>query len=147
MKLKTIVIIFSLLSPLITVTVPSAAEVPATKLYVDPPNIIDPLMVPGKNFTVNVMVANVTDLYTWQFYLNWSSTILNVTGVVEGPFLSSNDTYNTYFYKKVYNDQGYLKASCTLSGEPESSAAKGSGVIAKVNFTVVATGSTTVHLI
>ena len=146
MKLKTIFIIFSLISPLIIVNVPGVAEVPATKFYVDPPSIIDPLLVPGKNFTVNIMVANVSDLYTWQFYLNWTATIVSVTGVYEGPFLSSNGTYATYFAKRVYNDKGYLWASCTLSGEPASSAAKGSGVIATVNFTVLATGSTLLDL-
>ena len=101
----------------------------------------------GESFIVDIMVNNVSGrgLYTWTFYLNWSFNILTVADVKEGPFLAG-EGYKTFFFRRIYNDQGYLKASCTLIGEPASSAAKGSGVIATVNFTVVATGSTPLHL-
>jgi hypothetical protein len=56
------------------------------RLYVDPPSIIDPTLLPPANFTVNINVANVTDLYDYQFKLGYDTAILNCLGAIIIPF-------------------------------------------------------------
>jgi len=103
--------------------------VPTTKVYVDPPLVT---ANPGGTFTVNVKIANVEDLYGYQFELGWDPALLEYTGVIEGPFLSSEDTYFTFFVKKPRAD--HLHIECTLVGEPASAAASGSGTLVIVEF-------------
>jgi hypothetical protein len=52
-----------------------------TKLYVDPPEIIDPTMIPSSLFTVNIAVANVTDMKTCTFNLTYDSNVIGFFGL------------------------------------------------------------------
>jgi hypothetical protein len=65
--------------PLLTVHSGSAPEI-----YVSPANISN--AVTNNDYTVNITVANVSDLYAWEFQLNYSATILKVVSysVVSG---------------------------------------------------------------
>lgn len=65
----------------------SGCLAPTTTLYVDPPSVRDPTLVSGHVFTVNISIADVKDLYAFQFELKWNGPVLNVTKITEGPFL------------------------------------------------------------
>jgi len=49
---------------------------PTTKLYVDPPEIIDPTLLPPATFTVNVTVDDVQNLYGYEYNMSFNSQIL-----------------------------------------------------------------------
>ena len=127
---------------------PVAAN-PETKLFVDPPISTASL---GESFIVNITVADVKNLYTYQFRLSWEPEVLNVTRVTEGPFLSSEGNYTTYFSRKIFNDpdplgfSGYIYVACTLMGEPRTAAASGSGILTTVEFFVKGQGNTSLYL-
>ena len=53
--------------------------VPAPELYVDSVTIESPSY--GKNFTTEVSLANVTDLYGFEFKLYWNTTLLDLVDV------------------------------------------------------------------
>ncbi|OGD48495.1 hypothetical protein A3K79_02535 [Candidatus Bathyarchaeota archaeon RBG_13_46_16b] len=55
-------------------------------LYVDPPLIIDPSMMPGDEFQVDIRVANVSNLYDFEFTLLYDTNVLNGLGIVTYPF-------------------------------------------------------------
>lgn len=69
---------------------------------------------------VNVTVTDVTDLYGWQFSLYYDSTLLNGTGVSEGPLLKSggNTKFFNFFFGDNYNStHGLVTAGCSLLGK------------------------------
>ena len=43
----------------------------------------------GSNFTLDINIANVTDLYAFQFDIGFGPSVLQATSVVEGSFLPS----------------------------------------------------------
>lgn len=100
-------------------------------------------------FTVNIGASGVTDLFTWEFKLSWNASLLDVTSVTEGSFLSDGVPGTTAFYSETFQDQAgsdYVFVNCTLmSGSGKS----GSGVIATVDFdldTSATAGSTPLDL-
>ena len=84
----------------------------------------------GENFTIEVKVSNVTDLYGWEFHLRWNSTILDCMEVNEGPFLKSGGS--TFFTYKINNTKGSIVVDCTLLGDVEG--VDGTGTIATITF-------------
>ncbi len=50
-----------------------------TRFYVDPPSIIDQALTPPKTFTVNVTLANVTNLFGFEYKLFWDPSLINLT--------------------------------------------------------------------
>jgi len=49
-----------------------------TKLLIDPPSLYFETLVPGKRFSINVTVANVTDLKGYEFKLSFNTQMLDV---------------------------------------------------------------------
>jgi hypothetical protein len=87
----------------------------------------------GKNFSINVTISNVSDLYGWQFALSWNTSLLDLVNATEGPFLKSGGN-NTYFNYNLNATAGNLIADCTLLGDV--SGVSGSGVLATTTFYV-----------
>jgi len=96
----------------------------------------------GENFTVNVNVVNITDLYSWEFYMNWTAPLLNVTSVGEGSFLKSQPG-ETQFHQEIHNDEGYIYVNCMRT---DASGVSDSGTLANVTFLVEDEGNSTLHL-
>jgi PKD repeat protein len=51
-------------------------------LYVDPPEIIDPTLMPPKIFTINVTVNYVTNMYDYEFKLSYNTEMLTCFGAI-----------------------------------------------------------------
>lgn len=62
---------------------PQPPVTPVSVVYVDPSSIALQAPALGTTFTVNVMIANVTMLYGYQFTLKWNSTLLNMTSAIK----------------------------------------------------------------
>ena len=104
-------------------------------LYIDPPSIIDESLQPPATFTVYVKVANVTDLWGFEFKVRWNNTLLECIDHE----LSPPETWTNFFTAKddVVQDEGYYWASVVaLAGEPFS----GDCVLASLTFQVIGTG-------
>lgn len=56
-----------------------------TKVYVDPPTIEDPSLGPGERFTIDVCIANVSDLAGYEFNMSYDTVTLTCVGVEVGP--------------------------------------------------------------
>jgi len=117
---------------------------PLPVMYVDPSSVLNATLGPGSSFTINVSVIRVTDLYSWNFSLYWKPDILNVTNVIEGPFLNQSGAYNTTFISEVNQTGGYVHANCTLVESVPG--VNGNGTIATLTFLVEATGDTYLSL-
>jgi hypothetical protein len=63
------------------------AEIPPTqpRIFVSPPEIIDPTMIPGTSFSIDIQIGDVFDLYGYSFGLSYGTDVLTCTGVVITP--------------------------------------------------------------
>lgn len=111
-------------------------QYPVSRLYVDPPSITDPTLLPGTTFQTNINLNDSVRLYEWSFNMSWDPTVLNVSNIEEGSFLNHEGDYNTTFTTNVDQENGRAYINCTLSGEPAIAAANGSGTLATVTFQV-----------
>jgi hypothetical protein len=96
----------------------------------------------GQDFTVNINVSNVADLYGWEFKLGWNDTILHLQNVTEGSFLKN--TGATFFTYKLNSTDPHIVVDCTKT--VDVSEASGSGTLAIVTFRVQQLGSCDLNL-
>ena len=96
----------------------------------------------GTSFTLNVTVADVTDLAVWEFRLFYLNTILNCTNISEGPFLKAGgSTFFNSTIRNAYNaTHGWLLAGSTLLGQVPG--VNGTGPLATITFQTIAAGNT-----
>ena len=106
-----------------------------TVVYVDPPVSYVSL---GQTFSINVSIANVTDLYGYEFALSYNSTILKVTEVVIQPFL------NKPTWPWMKNKEGHVWV-CDCSYRP-AAPTSGSGTLVTITFNVIGTGDCEIDL-
>jgi len=115
---------------------------PDTLLSLDPQVNAVP---PGQSFNVTIKVADVTNLYAWQFNLTFNPTVLNVVNATEGPFLKNvGSTFWGFSQNDIHNAEGWVFVPCSFFPLPEEGAS-GSGVLATVIFTVKADGLSSLH--
>ena len=95
---------------------------------------------------MNITVADVTNLYGWQFKLYFLNTILNCTNIAEGPFLNSAGfTFPIFDIQNNFNTtHGRVLAACTLTGAGVS--ANGTGVVATLTFNATTLGDSPIVL-
>jgi len=136
-----IIVIITLIIPLCLNTKIYAQT--QTTLYIEPQSTSTLI---NEVFSVNLTIANVTDLCSWQAYIYYQNDILQVVGYEEGPFLKSHgSTMFDASYDNNYNEtHGEIWMYCirTWSG----TGVNGSGVLATVDFKAVGGGTTTLHL-
>jgi hypothetical protein len=96
----------------------------------------------GQNFTINVTISNVLDLYGWEFKLNWTTTLVNVTEVTEGPFLKAGG--GTFFTCNMNTTGGRMVVDCTLLGSV--SGVNGTGTLATITFYARSVGQSPLNL-
>jgi hypothetical protein len=112
------------------------------KLYVDPPLILDPSMTPSDEFQVNINVANISDLYDFEFTLLYDTTVLNGLGLLVIPFANQtsfdlqfmlNDTCGKIWVKVQY----YPPAEPLTTISPKT--------LVRLFFQIQSYGATTLH--
>ena len=99
----------------------------------------------GQQFTVGVYAQNYTDLYAWQFDLNWDPFVLTLADITEGTALSKAGS--TFFVPGVISNtagSATSNADTLLGSIPGATAARGS--LAYFSFQAIATGITSLGL-
>jgi hypothetical protein len=89
-----------------------------------------------QNFTINVTVSGVSDLYGWEFQLGWNSTLLDAVNVSEGPFLEAGG--NTFFTYTMNATVGNIVVDCTLAGSIPG--VSGDGTLSIITFCAKSAG-------
>jgi len=106
----------------------------ATRVYVDPDKVARSI---GQDFTVNISISNVENLYAWECKLGWNMTILELVSVTEGTFL--RNAGSTFFSSGLNETFGHVVIDCTLLGTVEG--VSENGVLASIQFHVKNEGS------
>jgi len=113
------------------------------RLYVDPPSIVDPTLLPPANFTVTIKVANVTDLYDYQFKLGYDTAVLNCLGVIIVPF-PNETSFNTEIH--VDDPAGLVWVNVTYYAPAKPLTTTQPKTLAIIFFQVEAMGTTILDL-
>jgi len=120
------------------------ANAASATVFVDPQS--QQVSTVGNLFTVNVSIADVSNLFGYEFQLYYDSTVMNESEIIEGPFISGSNTLfegSSYQYNSTYD---FLFIFCTLEA-PVMSGVSGGGVLATVEFKSLASGnSSLLHL-
>ena len=74
-KFASIIVTTMLLSSIIAIF--PASALPETRIYVDPPEVEGTAL--GQEFTIEIILGDVADLYGWEVKLSWDNTLLNCT--------------------------------------------------------------------
>ena len=118
----------------------NCASEPGATVCVQPPELTVP---PGTEFSVDVVVDEVSNLGDYEFTLAFDPNIIALMGVSNGPFLGS--TGRTVSCLDPTLGVGSARFVCTTLG-PTPGGPNGSGVLATVRFLALAEGSSPVHL-
>lgn len=119
-----------------------------TVIYVDPQACYSPL---GSTFKVNVSVANVSDLYSYEFMLYYDTSLLDGVDVrlPKGHFLETDDPSLLWIEKLEIEDNfnsthGRVWVAVLLFGSQPGRS--GSGVLATITFQVMKVGDCVLDL-
>lgn len=97
----------------------------------------------GQVFSIDVYVADATDLPSWQFDLGYNPTLLQAQLVTEGPFLASFGTTlfpPTVFSPGIIDNTTGLISLVTNAFADLPPLPSGSGVLATIQFKALASG-------
>src|SRR5208337_3823422 len=98
----------------------------------------------GSNVTLDINIANVTDLYAFQFDIGFGPSVLQAMGVLEGPFLATGG--NTSFFPGfIDNGAGNITfiANTLLGPGP---GVNGSGTLVILQFLASGVGISTIDI-
>jgi len=101
----------------------------------------------GKNFTINIDITNANETFAWQFNLTWDPSVLNISSIEEGTFLSQwgNTSLMQGVAIVINYTEGWALIANTYLSEPVAYPT-GSGTLAIINFTVMDVGNCTLSL-
>lgn len=114
-------------------TVPSNQE--ESVLYLQPANLN---LSSGEDFNVELKTTPIANLKAYSISLSYDPTFLDLQGVTEGSFLSTNGT--TFFYKTIDNDKGETLIDCSILGSELG--VSGEGTLTTLSFKSLKSGST-----
>ena len=86
----------------------------------------------GEEFLINVVVVNITHLYSFEFKLGYNTTLLDAINVTEGSFLKSLGS--TSATMEIHEPEGYVLINVALLAPAPP--AEGSGILATIKFRV-----------
>ncbi|MDH5448121.1 MAG: cohesin domain-containing protein [Candidatus Bathyarchaeota archaeon] len=114
-----------------------------TKLYVDPPTIIDPTLKPGDQFHIDIKVENAIDFYGYDLSLAYDTDIITCLGAITIP--PDNDT--NFILKMSINDEaGNIWINVTYHSPATPKTILIPTTIATIYFQVQTYGSTELDL-
>ena len=92
----------------------------------------------NETFTLNITISNVQNLWGWEANVTWDLQYLNLLSKHEGDFMK-NQVDSTFFQAvKVEDDVLQFNDAASSSGSEEEQSASGSGVLATMQFQVIA---------
>jgi hypothetical protein len=117
----------------------------AAKVWVEPETIVGSSLQAGETFTVDVMVADVHDLYVWQAGITFNATVCEALSISEGEFLTRAGVTTLWTPGTIDNVNGEISYSaCSLTGP--TAGVTGSGQLMNVTFEVKTAGSANLNL-
>ncbi len=129
-----------------------------TRLSIDPPSLVDTAKVPGTQFSVNLMVDTVTDLWLFNFELTFNPDVVQGVWYDEGSgypveivytFLESAGGFALPSPGQGWNNtigKLWLNGAFLTDKDPATCPDGGPGLLATITFEVVGKGETDIRL-
>jgi hypothetical protein len=117
---------------------------PYFTVSIQPQYVHEPLEVEEK-FNVSIS-AYVENLFSWNATVSWNSTIIEATGIFEGPFLNMNETQGTQFTYEIFENYTIINGTLISPAQPVNSTADNPGTLAILEFKVKALGCSDITL-
>jgi len=139
-KYRLVMLGFAVISILGVFADVSVISSPTAMMYVNPSLWY---ALPNEHFTIDINVADVVDLHTWQVGLNFNSSVLSFVNVTEGAFLrkGGRETLGLSYLDEA--EEGYVLFTWSIKGEFMES---GSGTLASVEFLVLERGISALNI-
>jgi len=126
-----------------------------TTIYIYPASITATAV--GQEFTIEIRIKNVTDLYSWDIGLSWNATALECLTFTEGTFLKTSGNNTFGFPGTINNTAGeiYPPYGCGLMIAPKGVNGSSTdpdpvygtkGSLANATFKAKAVGTFNIHL-
>jgi hypothetical protein len=125
-----------LLSPAFVQT--NFAQPGITAIYVNPFSLTVEVCT---QFTVDINVNNVVNLWGFEFWLSYDTTLLDAISIALGPFLNQP---SHIILQQINDAQGWLMLAAT--SDPGALPANGEGTLGTVTFHCTGAGTTLLHL-
>lgn len=132
---------FMAVAAFLSVTMWSASPVYAASISVTPSALN---VTVGQTFSVDVFISGVSDLYAFQFDIGYDPSILSAGAISEGAFLLEGGS--TLWDTGSINNSGGVIDDTFGSLQSIVPGVDGSGVLASINFTALAAGSSNISL-
>lgn len=116
---------------------------PPAKLRVDPPSISDPTLVPNQTFTINISIAEVENLYGYEFKLGYNTSVLDGVDVIIHAV--QNETNFTPDYS-IDDASGIMWVNVTYYSPAEPITTYPPAVMLSITFQVIALGESLLDL-
>jgi hypothetical protein len=100
----------------------------------------------GRTFDLEVWASGVTDLYGFQFDIDFDPAILSAAGVAEGAFLPGPTMLTTSFVPGLINNSAGDIAFIGDSRESNVPGLNGGGVLVSIGFTALNIGTSSIDL-
>ncbi len=110
-------------------------------ISIDPPS---PTVTVGETFSLNVQITGAIDLYAFEFDLGFDPGVLSANNTYEGAFLPSGGA--TLFINGTIDNLGGTISYTADSLQGAIPGVNGSGILATMSFTALATGSSGINL-
>ena len=130
-KKESLLLLLLITALIIMMKLPSGRFAPLPRVYVDPPI---GQANPGESFFVDIMVADVERLYSWQVNISFSPSVLQFVNVTEGDFLKGQPEGTWTVAPSVDNTAGWAVFSWYIQGAYLG--LSGDGWLATVEFSV-----------
>ena len=112
-------------------------EIRVTQLYVE--------VAGPRAFTVDILVKKVSDLYTYDLMLNYSTAVLSATSITVGDFLDDPVYGYAVTYEEMNDDLGYVFCSVSQA-MGEYTGVSGNGTLLTITFLVDSYGESSLAL-
>lgn len=111
-----------------------------TDVYISPSRIV----MSGQNtFSIDVMISDVIDLHAYSIKISFNNSIIHLSNVVQGPFLTSGGSNSTLFLTSPTPIVNYILVDAAILG---TNTVSGSGKLFTINFNVISAGNSPIDI-
>jgi len=125
-----LILALSLLAPFFTIP-KSKATALGVYLSINPSMYI--AQATGEIFTINIEIANVANLSSYQFTVTYNTSLLKVNQVLQGSFFPPSSP--SHFSFEINMSNGTVRVNCSIDNPANSMT--GSGTLASITFEVI----------
>jgi len=114
-----------------------------TKMFVDPPSLIDPTKKPGNIFTMDIDIQDALGMYDYRFKLSYDKRVILCLGAIVLP--PNNDT-NFNLEQVVNNTIGVLSVKVQYYPPADPIDIHGATAVVRITFMVKSYGQTALNM-